>query len=104
MTQITGATGIASGLGRTATKENLNKAGQQFESVFTGLMLQSMRKAKLADPLFQSKAIDTFRDMQDRQVAQIMAEKSPMGIGKAMTEFLAKAQPDLNAEGGKVAE
>ena len=101
MTNITGATGIASGLRRTATKENLDKAGEQFEAVFTGMMLASMRKAKLADSLFDSKAIDTFRDMQDKMVAGSMAQHSPIGIGRAMTEFLSKAQPDLNADGAK---
>ena len=104
MTNITGATGIASGLGRTATKENLNKAGEQFEAVFTGMMLASMRKAKLADPLFDSKAIDTFRDMQDKMVAGSMAQHSPIGIGRAMTDFLARAQPDLNTDGTKEAK
>ncbi|MEH3035420.1 MAG: rod-binding protein [Sphingomonas adhaesiva] len=107
MTQIpglsqtaTGATGIDSGLGRAATKDNLAKAGQQFESVFTGMMLKSMRQAKLADPLFDSKAIDTFRDMSDDKVVQQMATHTPLGIGKAMTEFLSRSQPDLNPDGG----
>lgn len=97
---LTGATGIASGLSRTNTKEGLKKAGQQFESVFTGMMLKSMRQAKLADPLFDSKALDTFRDMSDQKVVQQMAEHTPLGIGKAMTEFLARSQPDLNPDGG----
>ena len=95
-TQITGATGLDTGLSRAASKENLAKAGQQFESVFTGMMLKSMRQAKLADPLFDSQALDTFRDMQDQKVVQQMAEHAPLGIGKAMTEFLARSQPDLN--------
>lgn len=96
----TGATGIDSGLGRAATKDNLAKAGQQFESVFTGMMLKSMRQAKLADPLFDSKALDTFRDMSDDKVVQQMATHTPLGIGKAMTEFLSRSQPDLNPDGG----
>ena len=97
---ITGATGIASGLGKTATKENLAKAGEQFEAVFTGMMLGAMRKAKLSDSLFESKALDTFRDMQDQKTVQAMATNTPIGIGKAMTDFLARniepSQPDLN--------
>lgn len=93
---ITGATGIASGLGRMQTKDNLAKAGQQFESVFTGMMLKAMRAAKLSDGLFESKALDTFRDMQDQKVVQAMAEHTPLGIGKAMTDFLARAQESLN--------
>ena len=60
------------------------------------MMLKSMRQAKLADPLFDSKAIDTFTEMGDARVAQAMAEHQPIGIGKAVTAFLSKSQPDLN--------
>jgi flagellar protein FlgJ len=88
--------GISTDTSRLASKDNLRKAGEKFEAVFTGMMLTAMRKASLAEPLFDSKAIDTFRDMQDTQVAQAMATHSPIGIGKAMTEFLARSQPDLN--------
>jgi len=99
-TSITGTTGVASGLDRAQSKENLDKAGKQFESIFTGMMLKAARSAKLSDSLFESKAIDTFTDMQDTQVAKIMAEHTPLGIGKAMTDFLSQktgpSQSDLN--------
>jgi flagellar protein FlgJ len=88
--------GISTDTSRLKSADNLKKAGQQFEAVFTGMMLKSMRQAKLADPLFDSKALDTFTEMQDAQVAQSMAHNAPMGIGKAMTDFLAKSQSDLN--------
>ncbi len=104
--QITGQTGLSSGLDRKASAENLKKAGQQFEAVFTGMMLKSMRAAKLADPLFDSQALDTFRDMSDQKIVQSMAEHTPLGIGKAMTDFLGRSaalpaqagpsQPDVN--------
>ena len=97
--QITGATGLDTGLGRAATKDNLKKAGPQFETAFTSMMLKSMRQAKLADPLFDSKALDTFKDMQDQKLVQQMAEHTPIGIGKAMTDFLSKglgSQPAVN--------
>ena len=55
--------GIASDTSRLKSADNLKKAGQQFEAVFTGMMLKSMRQAKLADPLFDSKALDTFTEM-----------------------------------------
>lgn len=97
---IGGATGIDSGLATKATKENLVAAGQQFEAVFTGMMLKSMRQAKLADPLFQSQALDTFRDMADSKTVQAMATHTPLGIGKAMTEFLSRSQPGINAGDG----
>ncbi len=98
MSGVIGATGGTSvDTSRLKSSENLKKAGEKFEAVFDGLMLKSMRQAKLANPLFDSKAIDTFTEMQDAQVAQSMAEHAPMGIGKAMTEFLAKSQSDLNS-------
>ncbi len=93
---ISGVGGISTDTSRLKTADNLKKAGQQFEAVFTGMMLKSMRQAKLADPLFDSKALDTFTEMQDARVAQSMSETTPLGIGKAMTDFLAKSQGDLN--------
>lgn len=95
---ISGQTGINTGLKRTATKDNLAAAGQQFESVFTSMMLKSMRQAKLAEPLFDSQAIDTFRDMQDQKLVQQMATTTPLGIGKAMTDFLGRALSATPAE------
>jgi flagellar protein FlgJ len=99
MTSIGQTGGVGRDASRTASTENLDKAGERFEAVFTGMMLASMRKARLAESLFDSKALDTFRDMQDQQTAQAMASHAPMGIGKAMTEFLSRSQPDLNPPG-----
>lgn len=84
--------GIGLDTSRLSSRANLEKAGKQFEAVFVGMMLKSMRQASLASPLFDSKALDTFRDMQDQKTAQAMADHAPLGIGKAMVDFLAKAQ------------
>jgi flagellar protein FlgJ len=93
-TPITGT--VSTDTKRLSTSHNLDKAGTQFEAIFNGMMLKAMRQTKLGDTLFESKALDTFRDMQDQQVAQTMADHAPMGIGKAVTAFLAKSKPDLN--------
>ena len=87
--------GISTDNSRLTSRANLKKAGQQFESVFIGMMLKSMRQANLGDGLFDSKNSETFRDMQDKQVAESMAAHQPIGIGKAMTEFLAKSRKAL---------
>jgi flagellar protein FlgJ len=87
---IAGAGGAPTDTSRLASKDNLDAAGKRFEAIFTGMMLKSMRSAKLGDGLFDSKASEQFRDMQDQQLAQAMANHAPIGIGKAMTEFLAK--------------
>ena len=88
-------TGISLDTSRLSSRANLEKAGKQFEAVFAGMMLKSMRQAHLADDLFSSKGLDTFREMQDQNVAQSIAEHAPLGIGKAMTDFLAKSQSNL---------
>jgi flagellar protein FlgJ len=62
------------------------------------MMVKAMRSTHLAeDGLFTSKGMDTFKEMQDTQVAQNMAAHAPLGIGKAMTEFLAKSQAGVEA-------
>ncbi|MES2057794.1 MAG: rod-binding protein [Pseudomonadota bacterium] len=86
--------GIGLDTSRLSSRANLEKAGKQFEAVFTGMMLKSMRQGHLASELFESKGIDTFREMQDQKLAQSMADHAPLGIGKAMVDFLAKSQAD----------
>ncbi|MDB5679140.1 rod-binding protein [Sphingomonas bacterium] len=97
-TATTPTTGISLDTSRLGSAANLKKAGEQFEAVFIGLMMKSMRQAKLTtdeDGLFDTKNSDTFRDMQDKKVAESMAAHQPIGIGKAMTEFLARSQAAL---------
>jgi flagellar protein FlgJ len=85
--------GVSMDTSRLASSENLDAAGKRFEAIFVGMMLKSMRSASLGEGLFDSKATAQFRDMQDQQLAQTMAAHAPIGIGKAMTEFLARAAP-----------
>ncbi|WP_208734756.1 rod-binding protein, partial [Corallococcus praedator] len=62
--------------------------------MFIGMMMKSMRQSKLTsdeDSLFDTKNMNTFRDMQDKNVADSMAANQPIGIGKAMTDFLARS-------------
>ena len=83
---------------RLQNRANLEAAGKKFEAVFTGMMVKAMRSTHLAeDDLFGSKGLDTFKEMQDTQFATGMADHAPLGIGKAMTEFLARSQTGLQA-------
>lgn len=100
-TAINTGGGVSADTSRLASKENLEAAGQRFEAIFVGMMLKSMRAAKLGDGLFDSKAQEQFRDMQDDKLAQSMATHAPIGIGKAMTEFLAKAAGTEGAAAAK---
>ena len=92
--------GISTDTSRLTSRANLKKAGEQFEAVFINMMLKSMRQASLGDGLLDGKNSETFRDMQDKQVAESMAAHQPIGIGKAMTDFLARSQQSLQGSGG----
>lgn len=96
---IGGGAGVSMDTSRLASKENLDAAGERFEAMFTGMMLKSMRSAKLSEGLFDSQALDQFRDMQDEQLARTMAAHAPIGIGKAMTEFLSRSATLESASG-----
>jgi flagellar protein FlgJ len=89
---------VAADASRLATAKNLKAAGDKFESIFTGMMLKSMRSTHLAEDIFGSKAQDQFRDMWDQKTVEAMATHAPLGIGKAMTEFLSRSQPTLAAD------
>ncbi|MBS0480423.1 MAG: rod-binding protein [Proteobacteria bacterium] len=94
----TPTTGISLDTSRLASSANLKKAGEKFEAVFIGMMMKSMRQARLGGDdadLFDTKNMETFRDMQDKQIAETMAAHQPIGIGKAMTDFLARSQKSL---------
>lgn len=92
---LVGSPSVAADSSRLATKDNLANAAAQFESIFINQMLKSARAAKLDDGLFDSDAVDQFRDMQDAKLSETIALHTPMGIGKALTDFLAKNRPDL---------
>jgi len=94
----TPTTGISTDTSRLTSRANLQRAGEKFESVFINMMLKSMRATKLGGDeggLFDDKNEKTFRDMSDQKVADSMAQHQPIGIGKALTDFLARSQSQL---------
>jgi peptidoglycan hydrolase FlgJ len=82
---------------RLATADNMKAATEKFEAIFLGMMLKSMRAPKLGEDLMGSSALDKFRDVQDEKLAQTLAGRMPLGLGKALGDFLAKGQPSLTA-------
>lgn len=95
---IAGSPSVSADTSRLETSKNLKAAGQKFEAVFIGMMLKSMRSASTEDGLLDSESMKQFRDMQDAKTAEAMAVHTPLGIGKAMTEFLSRSQPALQEE------
>lgn len=61
---------------------SLREVAQQFEAIFTQMMLKSMRAASLGDGLLDSPAVDTYLSMFDQQIALDLA-RSGRGLGIA---------------------
>jgi flagellar protein FlgJ len=59
----------------------LREVARQFESIFTKMMLDSMRSASFGDPMFGSDQADMYQDMMDDQLAVQLT--SGRGIGLA---------------------
>ncbi|SMF36294.1 flagellar protein FlgJ [Alteromonadaceae bacterium Bs31] len=67
-------------------EQALRKVSQQFESIFIGLMIKSMRDANAVfeeGSLFSSNETKFYRDMYDQQLALSVSHSGPGGIGIA---------------------
>ncbi|MFT4025182.1 MAG: rod-binding protein [Novosphingobium sp.] len=79
---IAGTALSAATSGVDATGARLKGAAQQFEAIFVRQMLSSARQAGFGDELFGSGAVDTFREMQDSKIADMVAQTGTLGLAK----------------------
>src|SRR3982751_3495918 len=66
----------------------LRAAAKQFESLFTKMMLDSMRKASMGDPLFGSDQGDMYQDMADDQLAVQLSQGRGLGLADMLIRQL----------------
>ncbi len=66
----------------------LRAVAKQFESLFTKMMLQSMRDASMGDPMFGSDQGDMYQDMADDQLAVQMSEGRGLGLADMLIRQL----------------
>lgn len=68
--------------GHGDSPEAIREAAKQFESVFYGMMMKSMREASEAlieEPMFDSPGLDLFQDMYDKQLSLSMGSANMEG-------------------------
>ncbi|SFD92677.1 flagellar protein FlgJ [Thiohalospira halophila DSM 15071] len=68
------------GKAREDARAALDEVAQQFEAVFTQMMLKNMRDASPDNALFDSNAMDTFEELHDKQLANGLADSQSLGI------------------------
>ena len=84
-------TGNLSALKEAVTKHSpqaLRQAAQQFESLFTGMVLKSMRQANFGDSLMGSDQEDMYQDMYDDQIAAEISKGRGLGLADRLVQQL----------------
>ncbi|MEJ0087843.1 MAG: glucosaminidase domain-containing protein [Pseudomonadota bacterium] len=66
----------------------LREVARQFESIFTKMMLDGMRKASFGDPLFGSDQADMYQDMMDDQLSVEMSQGKGLGLADLLIKQL----------------
>jgi flagellar protein FlgJ len=68
----------------------IKAAAQQFESLFTNMMLKSMREAKLGKGLGDSQESDLYQDMYDQQISLKMSQGKGLGLADMLMQQLTR--------------
>jgi len=87
-------TGNLTALQQAASAHNpqaLKEAARQFESLFTGMVLKSMREANFGDSLFGSDQEDMYQDMYDDQIASEISKGRGLGLADALVQQLRRS-------------
>jgi peptidoglycan hydrolase FlgJ len=71
----------------------LREAAKQFESLFTRMLLKSMRETSMGDSLFSSEETQFYQDMFDDQMAVHLSQGKGMGLADMLVRQLQQAQP-----------
>lgn len=74
------------------TPGSIKEVAKQFESVFVGMMLKSMRQVKLADGILDNNQSEFYRDMYDQQLSIHLSGKGGMGLAEVIERQLSPDQ------------
>lgn len=80
----------------------IRAAAQQFESLFTDMMLKSMRQAKLGEGLGDSQESDLYQDMYDQQIALKMSQGKGLGLADMLVQQLTRNSAAKAAASGAI--
>jgi flagellar protein FlgJ len=70
----------------------IRAAAQQFESLFTNMVLKSMREAKLGEGLGESDGTNLYTDMYDQQLSLQMSQGHGLGLADMLVQQLTRGK------------
>jgi len=73
---------------KTQSPEALREAAKQFESLFTRMLLKTMRAASMGDSLFDSEQTKFYQDMFDDQMAVHLSRGKGLGLADMLVRQL----------------
>ncbi len=76
---------------RAESPEALREAARQFESLFTRMLVESMRSASFGDPLFGGDQADFYQGMFDDQLAVELSKGRGLGLADMLIQQLTRA-------------
>lgn len=83
--------------------ETLREVARQFESLFTTMMLKSMRQATPKDSLFGSDQQDFYQDLFDQQMAGQLSKGKGLGLADMLVRQLMQGGTDATSAAPDVA-
>lgn len=86
---FSGLEGLKKGA-KTDDPKTLRAAAQQFESLFTNMMLKSMREANLGSGLGDSQESELYQGMYDQQIAVQMSQGKGIGLADMLVQQLTR--------------
>jgi len=96
----TGAAAAATAQGSSPqpNKAQIHEAAQKFEALFLRQVLAETRKANFGESMLNSQGTQTFREMQDSNLADNMAKQGTLGFAKMIEAQLARQTGAGNGE------
>jgi len=71
---------------RQDSQAAIPEVARQFEAVMISMMIKNLRKTGMDDPIFNSQAMDSYRDMYDQQLGLELSKGEGIGFAKAIAE------------------
>jgi len=93
MTTVSSITDVSTQTPRASDREQLGDAARKFEAIFIRQMLAAARKTDFGGDLLSSEGLDTFRQMQDEQFADIAGKSGAFGLAAMIEAQLARYLP-----------